>query len=69
MTAREMMPAVGQTALLLIENFSIPVRVADVKHVYGRPRFLVRPLAGNGEQWVEISRLTLPETTTAITAA
>jgi len=37
------------------------VRIVNVKTAYGALRFLVTPLAGEGEEWVDASRVTLAE--------
>jgi hypothetical protein len=60
-----MIPAVGATVLVACEQMNIACAVRDVKMSYGRPRFLVRPLAGNGEQWVELQRISVTETRAA----
>jgi hypothetical protein len=57
MTANEMAPAVGAIVVLRCESLTVNCRVADVKMAYGRPRLLVRPCMGEGEQWVELSRV------------
>ena len=61
MTATEMIPAVGATVLVACESLNIACIVADVKMSYGRPRLLVRPITGNGQQWVELQRISLGE--------
>ena len=66
MTAREMMPAIGQEVYLRVEGSPNPMyvlcRVEDVKNAYGRVRVNVSPLRGKGLQWVELSRITAVET-------
>lgn len=57
MTATEMVPAIGTDVQVRFEDLRINCRVVDVKHVYGRPRLLVAPVDGAGEQWVELSRI------------
>ena len=54
MTATEMLPAVGATVM-------VACVIQDVKMSYGRPRFQVRPIAGAGDQWVELQRISLGE--------
>ena len=39
------------------EALEVACTVRDVKESYGRPRLLVRPEAGTGEQWVELGRV------------
>ena len=63
MTATEMLPAVGATVM-------VACVIQDVKMSYGRPRFQVRPIAGEGLQWVELQRISsLGPCQTAITSA
>ncbi len=49
---------IGKTGLLRCEYLSVDVTVADAKRSYGRTLLLVRPVSGNGEQWVEENRVT-----------
>lgn len=51
----------GGTALLRVESVRVPVHLADVKPGYGSFRFLVRPVGGRGEQWVDEGRLTFEQ--------
>lgn len=57
MTAREMLPAIGQTVLVRFEEILINCTVRNVKSSYGRTRLLVSPMSGSGEQWVELPRV------------
>jgi len=52
MTTNEMLPAVGQTAVLRMEDLQIEVTIRDVKTAYGRVRLLVAPITGCGTQWL-----------------
>ena len=53
------MQYVGGTALLRCEqDLRVPVRLSDVKPGWGTFRYLVEPVGGMGEQWVDESRLT-----------
>jgi hypothetical protein len=52
---------IGKTGALRCEYLSVDVTVADAKRSYGRTLLLVRPVAGDGEQWVEESRVRWPE--------
>ena len=56
-TAKEMLPAIGQTVRAQFEDLTIDARVSDVKSSYGRVRLLVSPISGTGKQWIEVSRL------------
>jgi hypothetical protein len=57
MTANEMQKAVGKEVWLRFQQLNIRCKIADVKMSYGRPRLLVWPVAGMGEQWVELDRV------------
>ena len=56
-TAKNMAVAIGAQVSIRMENLLINAEVIDAKAAYGRPRLLVRPLSGFGEQWVELSRV------------
>ena len=57
LTAKEMLPAIGQTFEVRFESCWFYMTVADVKHVYGRPRLFVVPAPGYGGQWIELDRI------------
>lgn len=58
MTAREMQDAIGQMVMFVAtDSLKFACRVADVKMGYGKPRFLIVPLSGIGEQWVEFTSI------------
>lgn len=57
MTAREMLPAIGQSVAVRFEEILVNCTVRNVKSSYGRTRLLVTPTAGMGEQWVELPRV------------
>lgn len=61
MTCKEMLPAVGATVLVACDSLNVACRVADVKTAWGRARLLVQPITGNGEMWVELSRVSMGE--------
>ncbi len=58
MTANQMLPAVGASVEVRFEELTIQATVLDVKHVWGKARLLIAPVAGAGQQWIELSRLT-----------
>lgn len=61
MTSREAVDTrVGKPALLSVdvEGIRILVTVLDHKRAYGRDRYLVSPFSGDGDGWVEGTRLT-----------
>ena len=66
LTATEMIPEVGQRVYIRFESCRVLCVVRDVKCSYGRPRLEVTPVAGDGGQWVELSRVleTVPAETT-----
>jgi len=57
-TALDMIPALGARVLVRCEAMQIECTVKNVKNSYGQPRLLVAPVAGSGEQWVEMRRVT-----------
>ena len=48
---------IGKSGVLRCEYLSVEITVAAAKRSYGRTLLLVRPAAGTGEQWVEVSRI------------
>lgn len=44
---------VGKKGTIFAGGLSVQVKVKDVKTSYGRDRYLVTPVAGSGEVWVE----------------
>ena len=56
-TAKQMIPAVGQTVLVRLEAFGVPMTITDVKSVWGKVRLQVAPVGGQGEAWVDADRL------------
>lgn len=52
-------PTVGSTVSVKFEDIRIQCTVLAVKPSYGRLRLLVSPVSGMGEQWVEITRLSV----------
>lgn len=57
MTHNEMTPAIGAKVLVRFESIHVACTVIDAKTAYGRPRLLIRPEAGEREQWIELNRL------------
>lgn len=51
MTTREMAKMIDRRAVLRLNGLGIPVTITDVRVVYGRTDFLVKPLAGSGDAW------------------
>ena len=69
-TVKYMTPAIGKHVDVAcgIGNIAFTAIVMDVKSSWGNIRLLVRPLSGQGESWIELSRLR-PWQSAAITAA
>jgi len=44
---------VGKRGQIAVGKLTFEVIVLDYKESYGRRRFLVRPVAGSGDQWAE----------------
>jgi hypothetical protein len=63
-TALDMIPALGARVLVRCdasrEAMQVECTVKNVKNSWGKPRLLVTPVAGSGEQWVELERVTVP---------
>ena len=57
MTAIEMQKAIGQTVLYKSHGMKFVCVVRDVKVSYGKPRFLITPMAGQGETYVEYTTI------------
>jgi len=61
MSTIESQKIIGARALLRVEAFSVMVEVMDVKQAYGNTRYLVEPIGGHGEAWVDKSRIKIVE--------
>lgn len=57
MNVKELSKAIDTTALLNEGGLSFPVLIKDAKISYGQPRFLVSPIGGKGEVWVNQERV------------
>jgi hypothetical protein len=67
-TAKYMNPAIGQTVLIRVEGWTIPVTVRDVKSAWGKIRLQVEPVMGTGLQWVEMDRVAYSQERAMVTA-
>lgn len=56
-TAMEMTAVIGARVRVMFESLEIECSITDVKRVYGRVRYQVEPVSGNGRQWVEETRV------------
>lgn len=50
---KELLQAVGKRAEVSLGGLTVLVKILDVKQSYGRTRYLVTPVTGSGEVWVE----------------
>jgi hypothetical protein len=57
MTCKDMIPAIGSAVTVRFEDLTIACTVSDVKISWGKPRLLIIPVSGMGQQWVELSRV------------
>lgn len=48
---------IGKTVTVRLESLAVACKVLDVKQAYGNWRLLVEPVAGSGQQWVDVSRV------------
>jgi len=54
MTIKNKYQYIGRKATISLENgLKVEVKVLDFKNVYGRERWLVEPVSGAGQAWVE----------------
>jgi hypothetical protein len=63
MTVRNMAQEIGKHATLRVAGtrLTFEVQVLDVRQRYGTTDYLVRPIAGIGEQWHAVSSITINE--------
>jgi len=59
-TVQQLLPAIGEQITIRMQDLYVACLVLDAKNSYGQVRLLVRPVAGDGQQWVELSRLVKP---------
>ena len=52
-----MQKAIGQPVLYESHGLQFVCVVRDVKVGYGKPRFLITPMTGKGETWVEYATI------------
>ena len=55
-TAATLQQAIGQTVLVRVESWKVPMIVTDAKTSYGNPRVQVTPIHGTGSAWIDLSR-------------
>lgn len=44
---------IGFVASWRTGSLSFSVRILDCKRAYGRTRYLIQPIAGTGQQWIQ----------------
>jgi hypothetical protein len=54
-----MAESIGKMGLLTVDTLRIRVTVLDARLIFGRTDFQVTPVDGQGEMWVESSRVKL----------
>ena len=59
MSVKELSKAIDRTALLNEGGLEFPVLIKDAKISYGQARYLVAPVGGKGEVWVNDNRVKL----------
>jgi len=61
-TVESLRQYVGLTGLLSSDKLQFNVLILDAKVSYGNSRFLVIPVSGSGEVWVDSSRVSVSST-------
>ena len=57
-TAKGMAEVLNQVGTLYVNDLSVNVRILNVKSSYGRIRYQVVPISGDGVVWVDSNRVT-----------
>ena len=63
-TCLTMLPAIGTQVTVRFEKLHVECTVRDVKSSWGKPRLQIVPVAGSGDQWVELDRIVNPTRST-----
>lgn len=50
---KDEMKKIGKRGTMAMGKFSFEVKILDVQNFYGRVRYSVTPVAGDGVAWVE----------------
>lgn len=50
---KELLQKIGKQANYEINGLTVAVKVLDIKQSYGKIRYLITPIKGEGETWVE----------------
>ena len=57
-TVGSLLPMIGQRVLVKLESVRVSCMILDAKYVYGNQRYLVHPVNGQGQMWVDAARIT-----------
>jgi hypothetical protein len=57
MTTQETMHLIGQLGTIQTGGLTVQIRILNVKVSYGRTRYQVQPIAGEGSVWIEQVKL------------
>ena len=61
MTTKELAAMLDVTGIILHDRLNVEVKVCDVKTSYGQVRYLVTPIAGAGQVWIDSMRFARKE--------
>jgi hypothetical protein len=50
---KELISSIGKKGLVYLDGLKVEVEILDVKSSYGNTRYLIKPVAGEGEVWKE----------------
>ena len=53
MSVKELMTKIGKSGVVKVGGLSVEVTIVDIKTEFGRERYLVTPVKGSGEVWIE----------------
>lgn len=56
-TARVMVALAPERGVVEVDGLQVLVRVLDARTVWGRVQYLVTPVAGSGQRWVDAARV------------
>lgn len=57
---KEKLKNIGKKVTIKVDGLNISVKILDYKNSYGKDRWLVTPVSGWGESWVETIYLDTP---------
>ena len=50
---KDKMASIGKQGTVFLDGLMVKVKIVDFKQSYGRDRWLVTPISGTGEKWIE----------------